>query len=111
MKPIINYDDFAKMDIRVGTVIECVEKEGSDRLLRLTVDFGEEGERNILSGIKQWYKPSDLKDKQFVFILNLEPRKIMGEESQGMLLAADGKKGKPLPLKPKSTTQSGSRIL
>jgi methionyl-tRNA synthetase len=111
MKPMIVFDDFAKLDIRVGTVIKCVEKEGSDRLLRLTVDFGEEGERNILSGIKQWYKPSDLKDKQFVFILNLEPRKIIGEESQGMLLAADGKNGKPQPLKPKSKSSNGSKIL
>src|SRR5438874_148743 len=82
MKQIISFDDFSKLDIRVGTVVECVEKEGSDKLLRLTVDFGEEGMRNILSGIKQWYKPSNLKDKQFVFIINLEPRKIMGEESQ-----------------------------
>jgi methionyl-tRNA synthetase len=111
MKPIIKFDDFAKLDIRVGSVIECVEKEGSDRLLRLTVDFGEEGKRNILSGIKQWYEPSDLKNKQFVFILNLEPRKIMGEESQGMLLASDGKNGKPQPLKPKSKSPNGSKIL
>ncbi|HVF69215.1 MAG TPA: hypothetical protein VNA13_01475 [Xanthomonadales bacterium] len=121
MKPIINYDDFAKLDIRVGTVIECVEKEGSDKLLRLTVDFGDEGTRNILSGIKQWYKPLDLKDKQFVFVFNLEPRKIMGEESEGMILAAegeprrgraaDGKNGKPQPLKPKSKSPNGSKIL
>lgn len=108
MKPIISFDDFSKLDIRVGTVIDCVEKEGSDRLLRLTVDFGEEGTRNILSGIKQWYKPTDLKDKQFVFIINLEPRKIMGEESQGMLLAADGKK--PMPLKTRSKVKPGSFI-
>lgn len=111
MKPVIQFDDFAKLDLRVGKVIECVEKEGSDRLLRLTVDFGDEGTRNILSGIKQWYKPKDLIDKQFVFVLNLEPRKIMGELSQGMLLAADGKNGKPQPLKPKTQSPNGSRIL
>ncbi len=111
MKPIINFDDFAKLDLRVGTVIECVEKERSDKLLRLTVDFGEEGTRNILSGIKQWYKPEDLLNKQFVFIINLQPRKIMDEMSEGMLLAADGKNGKPNPLKPKSKSPSGSKIL
>lgn len=111
MKPLINYDDFAKLDLRVGTVIDCVEKEGSEKLLRLTVDFGEEGQRNILSGIKQWYKPADLKDKQFVFVINLEPRKLMGEESQGMILAADGKNGKPQPLKPKSKSPNGSVIM
>lgn len=109
MKPVINYDDFAKLDLRVGTVINCEEKEGSEKLLRLTVDFGEEGKRNILSGIKQWYKPSALIGKQFVFVFNLAPRKMMGEESQGMILAADGKK--PLPLKPRAKTQPGAKIL
>src|SRR6476659_4725418 len=111
MKPIITIDDFAKLDLRVGEVVECVEKEGSDKLLRLTVDFGEEGTRNILSGIKQWFKPSDLKDKQFVFVFNLAPRRMMGEDSEGMILAADGKNGKPSPLKPKSKTPNGSKIL
>ena len=109
MKPIITYDDFAKLDLRVGTVIECVEKEGSDKLLRLTVDFGEHGQRNILSGIKQWYKPVDLKDKQFVFVFNLAPRRMMGEESEGMILAADGEK--PQPLKPRVKVPAGSSIL
>lgn len=109
MKPIISYEDFAKLDLRVGTIINCEEKEVSEKLLRLTVDFGDEGTRNILSGIKKWYKPKDLIDKQFVFVFNLAPRKMMGEESQGMILAANSKK--PLPLKPKSKTAPGSKIL
>jgi methionyl-tRNA synthetase len=109
MKPIISYEDFAKLDLRVGTVIQCEEKEGSDKLLRLTVDFGEEGTRNIFSGIKKWYSPANLINKQFVFVFNLAPRKMMGEESEGMMLAADGKK--PLPLKPKSKAQNGAKIL
>jgi methionyl-tRNA synthetase len=109
MKPIIAFDDFDKLDLRVGTVTNCEEKEGSHKLLRLTVDFGEEGTRNILSGIKAWYKPEDLIGKQFVFVLNLAPRKMMGEESEGMLLAAEGKK--PLPLKPKSKVLPGAPIL
>lgn len=108
MKSIVSFDDFAKLDLRVGKVKNCVKKEGSEKLLRLTVDFGDEGERNILSGIAPWYKPEDLINKEFVFILNLQPRKIMGEESQGMILAADGKK--PLPLKPKSKTFPGALI-
>jgi methionine--tRNA ligase beta chain len=112
MKPEITYDDFAKLDMRVGTVVNCEEKEGSDKLLRLTVDFGEHGTRNILSGIKKWYKPSDLIDKQFVFVFNLAPRKMMGEESQGMIMAAEGKPGdKPQPLKPKGKVPPGSSIL
>lgn len=111
MKPIIKFDDFAKLDIRVGTVAECVEKEGSDKLLRSTVDFGDEGRRIIFSGIKKWFAPSDLIGKQFVFVINLEPRKIMDEYSEGMLLAADGKDGNPQPLKPKSKTPNGAKIL
>jgi methionyl-tRNA synthetase len=95
--------------LRVGSVIDCVEKEGSDKLLRLTVDFGNDGTRNILSGIKKWYKPTDLINKQFIFVFNLAPRKMMGEDSEGMLLAAEGKK--PLPLKPKSKAQNGAKIL
>ncbi len=110
MKPIITYDDFAKLDLRVGTVIECVEKEGSEKLLKLTVDFGEEGTRTIFSGIKQWYKPEDLKDKQFVFVFNLAPRKMMDEVSEGMLLAADGEE-KPLPLQPNEQAPKGAKIL
>jgi len=109
MKSIVNFDDFAKLDLRVGTIIDCVEKEDSDKLLRLTVDFGEEGTKNILSGIKQWYKPEQLKGKQFIFIINLEPRKMLGEISEGMLLAANGEK-KPLPLKPGGKALPGSTI-
>jgi methionyl-tRNA synthetase len=108
MKPIIQFDDFAKIDLRVGTVVNCEEKEGSEKLLRLTVDFGEEGTRNILSGIKQWYKPEDITGKQFVFVFNLAPRKMMGEESEGMILAAEGKK--PMPIKPKGKVPAGAEI-
>lgn len=108
MKPYITYDEFAKMDLRIGKIIDCTEKEGSEKLLRLTVDFGEDGTRTILSGIKKYYKPEDLKDKEFLFILNLEPRKLMEEESQGMLLATEGKK--PILLKPKSKAAPGSKL-
>ena len=108
MKPIVSIEDFSKLDLRIGKIVACVNKEGSEKLLRLTVDFGEEGQRNILSGIAPWYKSEDLIDKEFVFILNLQPRKIMGEESQGMILAADGKK--PIPLKPKSKIAPGTQI-
>lgn len=108
MKPIVTFDDFQKLDLRVGKVINCEHKEGSEKLLRLTVDFGEEGIRNILSGIAAWYAPEKLINKQFVFIINLQPRQIMGEMSEGMILAAEGKK--PIPLKPKSFVSPGSPI-
>jgi methionyl-tRNA synthetase len=108
MKPYITYDEFTKMDFRVGKVVECIRKEESNKLLRLTVDFGTEGKRNILSGLYPFYQPEDLKGKQFIFIINLEPRKLMGEESQGMILCTDEEI--PLPLKPKSKSVPGSSI-
>lgn len=108
MKDIITFEDFAKLDLRVGRVMECEVKEGADKLLRLTVDFGEEGTRTILSGIKQWYKPENIKGKLFIFILNLEPRIIINEESQGMILAADGEQ--PYPLIPSGDVVPGTSI-
>lgn len=108
MKPLITYDDFAKLDLRVGKIIDCVQKEGSNKLLRLTVDFGEDGKRNILSGISIYYKPEELTGKQFIFILNLEPRKLMGEESQGMILCTDDET--PLPLQPLLESKPGCPI-
>ncbi len=108
MKPFITYEEFSKLDLRVGDVVDCVRKEGADKLLRLTVDFGEEGKRNILSGLYPIYKPEDFKGKQFIFVINLEPRKFIGEESQGMLLCADGVK--PIPIKAKSKSKAGAKI-
>lgn len=109
MKDIVTIDDFAKLDIRVGKIVACAEKEGSDKLLRLTVDFGEEGIRNILSGIKEWYKPEDLEGKLFIFILNLQPRRMMGEDSEGMILAAEGA-SQPYPLIPSGDVPPGAAI-
>lgn len=108
MKQLVRYEDFAKLDLRVGKVVECVRKEESNKLLRLTVDFGAEGKRNILSGIYPTHQPEDLLGKQFIFVINLEPRKLMGEESQGMLLCTDDEK--LLPLKPKSKSAPGTAI-
>jgi len=108
MKPVVTYEDFVKLDIRVGTIVKCEKKEESEKLLRLTVDFGDEGERNVLSGIAEWYKPEELLNKQFVFIINLKPRKLMGELSEGMILAADSEK--PLPLIISNQAQNGTII-
>lgn len=144
---MVTIEDFAKLEFKVGKVLSAEEVEGSERLLKLTVDFGpaenvefdsseeisidenpelslkgqEDGEvegsfneqkteiRQILSGIKKWYSPDELKDKQFIFITNLEPRKMMGMESQGMLLAAEGEE-KPVPLIPQEEVVPGSKI-
>lgn len=106
---MITIDDFAKLEFKVGTVINAEEIEGADKLLKLTVDLGEENPRQILSGIKKWYTPEELKDKQFIFITNLEPRVMMGLESQGMILAAEGE-DKPVPLIPSQTVPNGAKI-
>jgi methionyl-tRNA synthetase len=93
LKPEIVFDDFAKLDIRVGKVVACVKMEKSDKLLKLTIDSGVDT-RTILSGIAKHYSPDDLIGKQVTFIANLAPRKMMGIESQGMILSAEDVDGK-----------------
>ena len=84
----IKYDDFAKVEFLVGEIKEATEVKGSEKLLRLQVDFGEENLRTVFSGIKKWYSPADIIGKKTVFITNIAPRKIMGEESQAMIFGA-----------------------
>ncbi|KKR80520.1 MAG: Methionine-tRNA ligase [Candidatus Daviesbacteria bacterium GW2011_GWA1_41_61] len=105
---MINFDDFIKVELRVGTVLEAEEVEGSEKLIKLKVDLGEENPRQILAGIKQWYKLQALVGKQFVFVTNLEPRTMMGFQSQGMILAADS--SKPVLIKPISKVTSGTKL-
>jgi len=93
MKDEVTFDDFSKIDFRVGKIVKAENIEGADTLLRLTVDFGELGERTILSGIKKWYKPKDLTGNNYIFVFNLAPKKMMGEESQGMIMAAESENG------------------
>ena len=85
----INFDDFSKIDFRVGKVVKAENIEGADSLMRLKVDFGTLGERTILSGIKKWYEPKDLEGNNYIFVYNLESKKMMGEDSQGMIMAAE----------------------
>lgn len=90
VKAAIQYPDFEKLDIRAGTIVEATAPEWSKKLLRFVVDFGEElGKRTIFSGIRQWYQPEEFIGKQFMFLVNLEPKKMGEEESQGMMLMAD----------------------
>ncbi|MEZ6255640.1 MAG: methionine--tRNA ligase [Patescibacteria group bacterium] len=87
MKDLIEYPDFAKLDIRVGTITDAIRVEESEKLLKLTVDFGELGERTILTGMQKWYSPNDFINKQMLFVVNLAPKKMVGLESRGMLLS------------------------
>ena len=85
----IAYDDFAKVDLVVGKVLECKDHPDADKLLVFTVDIGEENPRTIISGIKKWYKPDELVGKNVIVVKNLAPRKMRGIESQGMILSAE----------------------
>lgn len=108
-KPLIKFDDFSKVDIRIGTVVLAEDIEGSEKLIKMEVDFGDLGKRQILAGIKLWYKPEDLVGKQLPFVINIEPRKMMGLESQGMVLAADSNDGAVILL-PRQTVINGTLI-
>jgi len=93
-KPMIAFEDFAKVDLRVAKVVEAENHPNADRLLKLQLDDGSGEPRQICAGVKGYYEPSDLVGKHIVIVANLEPRTIRGEESRGMLLAAsDAAKG------------------
>jgi methionyl-tRNA synthetase len=93
MKDIIQYDDFAKMDIRTGTILTAEKVEKSKKLLKLSVDLGFE-QRTILSGIAEHFQPEEVVGKQVIVLANLAPRAMMGTESQGMILMAEDAEGK-----------------
>lgn len=84
---MITIEDLIKVEIKVGRILSVEEVEGSDKLYKLSVDFGEESPRRVLSGIKKFFEKDFLIGKQFTFVTNLEPRKMMGLESQAMILA------------------------
>ena len=84
----ISFEDFKKLDIRVGTIISAEAIEEADKLLKLIIDLGEESLRTVVAGIAESHSPEDLKGKQIPVIVNLEPRTLKGVESQGMILAA-----------------------
>ena len=86
-KETIQYDDFAKIDLRVATITQAEAHPDADRLLKLQSDLGDE-QRQICAGVKAFYEPESLVGKQIIVVANLAPRKIRGEESNGMLLAA-----------------------
>lgn len=105
---MINYDYFSKLEIKIGTIIVAERIPKADKLLRLVVDFGTE-KRQILAGIAQSYKPKSLLGRQIPVLINLEPRKLRGFESQGMMLAAtEGEKG--VLLKPVKKVANGSLV-
>jgi methionyl-tRNA synthetase len=111
---IISIDDFAKIDLRVAKIVDCKAVEGSDKLLQLTLDVGEEKTRNVFSGIKSAYQPEQLIGKLTVMVANLAPRKMKFGLSEGMVLAASAADEKAEPglyvLEPHSGAKPGMRV-
>ena len=105
---MITIDDFKKVELKVAKVISAERVEGSEKLLKLEVDLGLE-KRQIIAGIGRVYSPEDLIAKEIVIVANLEPRSLMGLESQGMVLAANAESG-PVLLVPDKEVVQGTEI-
>jgi len=113
---MIPFEDFQKIDLRVAKIIKAEKIEGSEKLLKLIVDLGNDpstgsgqGIRQIIAGIAKFYQPEGLVGKEIIVVANLEPKKLMGLESQGMLLAADNN-GEPIILIPEKEVPLGTKI-
>jgi methionyl-tRNA synthetase len=108
-KPDVTFDEFSKMDIRVGTILEAEKVEGADKLLKLKIDTGID-QRTVVSGIALFYKPEEIIGKQVSILVNLQPRKIKGILSQGMILMAENSKGELSFVAPEKNSENGSSI-
>lgn len=109
IKPEVTYDDFAKLDLRVATVVACEKVEKADKLLKLTLEVGEET-RTVVSGIALYFSPEEVVGKQVLLLANLAPRKMRGIESQGMILMAEDADGKLVFMSPSNAVASGSGV-
>jgi methionyl-tRNA synthetase len=108
----ISFDDFAKVEFRIGEIVEAKNVEESDKLIRMIVDFGEElGQKIVYSGIRHWYSPTDLLNIKTIFVVNIIPKKIMGEESGAMIFAAEDEANDKLSiLKIEKDLPSGTKV-
>ena len=105
---MITYEDFAKLEIKIGTIVSAIKVEKSEKLLQLQIDLGDET-RQVISGIAQFYDPTDLVGRQVPVLINLEPKEIMGLTSNGMILAAD-EEGTAVLLHPDKKISDGSKV-
>lgn len=106
---MITFDDFAKLDLRIAEIKATEAVPGTDRLIKLTLDVGELGERVIASSIREWYTPEELVGKNILYLANLEIRTIRGIPSQGMLIAA-GEADKCVLLTPDTDIPPGTKV-
>ena len=110
MSEVIDIDYFRKVDLRIGLVKNAERIPGSKKLIRLIVDLGDE-ERQLIAGLAKWYEPKDLIGKYIVVVANLKPKKFMGYESKGMLLAAGcEKEEKPVILTVMEPVKPGTKV-
>jgi methionyl-tRNA synthetase len=109
-KPIITFEDFEKMDIRVGTIVAAEKVKGADKLLKLTVDTGIDV-RTVVSGIAKYHSPEEIVGKQVCLLANLAPRKLKGIESQGMILMAENSDGKLIFVAPNDSNAENGGIV
>jgi methionine--tRNA ligase beta chain len=109
MPDTISYEDFEKLNIRIGTIKEAKQHPNADKLIILKIDEGRDELRQLVAGIKQAYEPEEIIGKQIVFLANLEPKELRGEISNGMILAADNK-GRPVLLHPDKEVPPGSIV-
>ncbi|MCD6455176.1 MAG: methionine--tRNA ligase subunit beta [Methanophagales archaeon] len=107
-KEIIDINEFARLDLRIGRIANAERIEGSKKLIRLEVDIGDE-QRQVVAGIAEEYRPENLIGELVPVLVNLKPAKLMGVESQGMILAVDVN-GKPILLHPDTKVPAGSKV-
>jgi len=108
-KPEITFEDFAKTDIRIGTILEAEKVPKADKLLKLLVDTGID-KRTVVSGIAEFYKPENIIGQKVCILVNLAPRKLRGIESQGMILMAEDANGKLCFVQPSENAGNGSDV-
>jgi len=109
-KPEISIDDFAKIDLRVGTILKADKVEKADKLLKLELDMGNGEIRTVLSGIAMHFKPEEIVGKQVTVVANLAPRKMKGIESKGMILMAQNPDGRLIFVSPLDMAAPGSEV-
>ena len=105
----IGFGEFQRVDMRIGLVVDASRVEGTENLIKMSVDLGGE-RRQAVAGLAKWYKPEQLVGQKFVFVANLKPAKLRGVESNCMILAAEDQKGNIVLLRPEADIEVGSKI-
>jgi methionine--tRNA ligase beta chain len=106
----IEFREFGRVDMRVGRVVDAARVEGTETLIRMSVDLGGEERRQAVAGLAKWYRPEQLIGNKYVFVANLKPTRLKGVESNCMILAAEDRGGNIVLLRPEADIEAGSKI-